>query len=71
MCVREDGIISLMVLTHLVLSHDLLVGLSHVTIEEATNCEQKKRGRATVHVEESHGYFCNSNKVGLSAVVVQ
>ncbi len=33
-CVREDGIISLMVLTHLVLSQDLLVGLSHVTFVE-------------------------------------
>lgn len=38
MCVREDGIISLMVLTHLVLSHDLLVGLCHDYCG-ATNCE--------------------------------
>lgn len=71
-CVREDGIISLMVLTHLVLSCDLVVGFSHVTIVELPTVS-RKRGWATVHVPalvESHGYFCNSNKVVLSAVVV-
>lgn len=42
-CVREDGIISLMVLTHLVLSHDLLVGPSHVTVVELRTVSRKGR----------------------------
>lgn len=72
-CVREDGIISLMVLTHLVLSQDLLVGLRHVTVVELPTVS-RNRGRASVHVPalpESHGYFCYSNKVVLSAAVEQ
>lgn len=59
----------LMVLTHLVLSHDLLVGLSHVTIVKLPTVSSK----AELHVSalvESYGYFCYSNKVVLSAVVV-
>lgn len=41
-CVREDGIILQMVLTHLVLSHDLLVGLSHVTFMEQWTASRKR-----------------------------
>ena len=54
-------------------SHDFLVGLSHVTVVELPTVS-RKRGRVTVHVPalvESHGYFCHTNKVVLSAVVVQ
>lgn len=39
-CVREDGIISLMVLTHLVLSHDTASWAQSRDCCGAANCEQ-------------------------------
>lgn len=82
MCVWEDGIISLMVLTHLVLSHDSLVGLSHVTIVElpTVRLSSNTRARAAgvtwlllLHKQGSFVCCCGavSHTVILSALCMQ